>query len=111
VKLIKTVMVKKGTLSMKKLCVILTFLMISFGYQSTYAAEDLNSYTTISEGVRSVTLVDQKGGIIGKRFELYDSYLEKWFEAEKNGNGYKLTEKGQSDKEAVKEEAAMAGSC
>ena len=85
---------------MKKLWFVLAVFVGLAGFQSTQAAEskDGKSYSTVADGVRSVTLMDKKGGVIGKRLEQFDHELEEWFEAEKVSGNYALTNKGYSDK-------------
>ena len=90
---------------MKSICFVLAIFAVMAGYQSPAAAEskDGKSYAKIADGVRSVTLMDKKGGIIGKRFEQHSKEwssidAKAWFEVKKNGGKWELTAKGKSDK-------------
>jgi hypothetical protein len=85
---------------MKSICFVLAIFAVMAGYQSPAAAEskDGKSYAKIADGVRSVTLMDKKGGIIGKRFEQHSKEWKAWFEVKKNGGKWELTAKGKSDK-------------
>jgi hypothetical protein len=84
---------------MKKVCILMAVFAVLAGYQSTYAAEskDGKSYTTIADGVRSVAVMDSKGGVKEKRFEIYIDDLEGWYDAVKGSDGYKISIKGQNN--------------
>jgi len=72
--------------------VLFAFLLVS---QSTQAKNPTTGYVTISEGVRSQTLKDEKGNVIGQRIEMQNSEVKGWFEAEKTSSGtFELTAKG-----------------
>ena len=74
-----------------------------FGYQSPALANckpGLN-VKPIAEGVRFTELLEPGTcRKISSRFEMFDKKWNKWFEAEKVGETYKLTAKGKSDREA-----------
>jgi hypothetical protein len=96
---------------MKNLWVVIAVLAVFAGYHSTQAAEskDGKSYATISEGVRSVTWMDKKGVVIGKRIEQFSKEWNAWFEVEKNGSKWELTAKGKMQK--VDRDEECSGSC
>ena len=98
---------------MKKLYYVLIVFMFCAGYQSPRAENKTTDYVTISEGVRSQTLKDGKGTVIGKRIEMRDPRAEGWFEAEKSSSGsYQLTAKGSIDADAAEaDELDNAGGC
>ena len=86
---------------MRKILYTLAVFTVLIGCQSSFAA-DTTVYAKITGNVRSVTLMDENGGIIGKRFEKRDFISLKWFEAYLNSDGiWKFTDKGLSDKEEV----------
>jgi len=88
------------------------------GYGSTAQSADCANglkyglnITSIAEGVRSAQMVDAATCKIEmSRIELYDKSVNKWFEAKKVGETYKLTVKGANDQEKRKE-ACEASHC
>ena len=89
---------------------LLGFLLIS---PSSNAAES-PVYVKITEVIRSVTLLDEAGAIIGKRFEKKDTNTLYWYEAHKLDNSWQWTNKGSSDREAAATElrdSAGSGAC
>jgi hypothetical protein len=97
---------------MYKKSVGLIVILFLCGYQSTAMADCKAGLTLkpIAEGVRFAELVDAEAcKVVSSRYEKYDKKTDKWFEAEKTGEAYKLTVKGESDKEERIEECE--GSC
>jgi hypothetical protein len=94
---------------MKITIFLVAVFVVLAGYQTTSSAGDGKIYTKVTDGVRSVTLMDSNGGVIGKRFELKSEEWNAWFEAEKDGDSWALTEKGRNDE--MKRIEFCEGSC